>query len=86
VIEAMSCQVPVIATNIKGTNEVITDGLTGLLVSPGNTGELKDSIAKLIRDDDLRNRLVANALGLVKQKFTWQENLFTLERELEALI
>jgi len=86
VIEAMACRVPVIATNIKGTGEVVIDGKTGLLVTPGDIGELKDKLAQLIQSDDLRNRLVANALALVKQKFTWEKNLPLLERELEELL
>lgn len=86
VIEAMACRVPVIATNIKGTSEVVIDGKTGLLVTPGDIGELKDKIAQLIKNDDLRNRLATNALALVKQKFTWEENLPLLERELEELL
>lgn len=86
VIEAMACRVPVIATNIKGTGEVVTDGKTGLLVTPGDIGELKDKLAQLIQSDDLRNRLVADALALVKQKFTWEKNLPLLERELESVV
>jgi glycosyltransferase involved in cell wall biosynthesis len=86
VIEAMACRVPVITTNIKGTGEVVIDGETGLLVTPGDVNELKDKLAQLIQSDDLRNRLVANALALVEQKFTWAENLPLLERELESVI
>ena len=65
---------------------VVIDGKTGLLVIPGDIGELKDRIAELIKNDDLRNRLAANALAVVKQKFTWEENLPLLERELESVI
>jgi len=85
-LEAMACRTPVIATNIKGTNEVVKNGETGLLVSPDNNAELKQSIVRLLKDQELRKRLVENAYRSVKDKFTWERNLSILERELEELI
>lgn len=86
VIEAMACRTPVIATNIRGTNEVVTDGETGLLVSPNNTEELKEKIIPLLRDEGLRKKLVENAYKSVIEKFTWEKNLSILEKELKEVI
>ncbi len=86
VIEAMACGTPVIATNIKGTNEVVEDGETGLLVSPDNDKELKDKIILLLKNKELRKRLVENAYKNVMGKFTWEKNLSMLEKELEGII
>lgn len=83
VIEAMACGVPVIATNIKGTNEVVKDNDTGLLVAVEDDGkELATKIAHLLRDKELRNRLSRNAYEAIKQDFVWEKTLNLLESEL----
>lgn len=86
VIEGMACRTPVIATNIKGTDEVVKDGETGLLVSPNNNEELKDKIIQLLSDEELRERLVENAYKSVEERFTWDKNLDILEKELEKVV
>lgn len=86
VIEAMACRTPVIATNIKGTNEVIEDGETGLLVNPDSDEELKDKMIQLLKDDRLIKKIVENAYRKVSERFTWEQNLGILEKELEKVI
>ena len=85
VIEAMACRVPVIATNIRGTNEVVKDGETGLLVEIDNDAQLKEKIAILLGDKQLRQRLVDKAHQSVRENFTWEKNLPLLERELQGV-
>jgi len=85
VIEAMACRVPVIATNIRGTNEVVKDGETGLLVEVDNDAQLKEKIALLLEDKQLRQRLVDKAHLSVRENFTWEKNLPLLERELQGV-
>lgn len=85
VIEAMACRVPVIATNIRGTNEVVEDGETGLLVEVDNDAQLKEKIAILLEDKQLRQRLVDKAHQSVRENFTWEKNLPLLERELQGV-
>ncbi len=86
VIEAMACQTPVITTNIRGTDEVVKDGKTGLMVTPNNDDELKEKLALLLKNKKLRKRLAKNAYKNVKQKFTWDKNLSLMEEELERMI
>lgn len=58
IIEAMACGVPVISTNCPyGPNEIITDGLNGLLVPVGDTDAMAEAILKLLKDERLRRRL-----------------------------
>ncbi len=54
VSEAMACGKPVIGTDSGGTPEMITDGVTGLLVMPGNADAIADALAILIGDKDKR--------------------------------
>jgi len=52
--EAMAAGKPVVATRIGGIPEYVSDGVTGLLVAPGDTGALVGAILTLLED---RNRL-----------------------------
>lgn len=56
-MEAMAMGVPVIATNIAGTGELVENGRTGLLVRPSDSQALADSIATMVADYDLRLRM-----------------------------
>ena len=86
VIEAMACSVPVVATGIRGTDELIEDGKTGLSVLADSEKDLAEQIARLFQDRELSVRLAANALSVVREKFTWEINLPKLETELEKVI
>lgn len=58
IIEAMACGVPVISTNCPyGPNEIITDGVNGLLVPVGDINAMAEAILKLLKDEPLRKHL-----------------------------
>ncbi len=63
-MEAMALGVPVITTRIMGVPELIEDGVSGLLVSPGRSDELAEALRRLADDPALRAEL---ALGGRKQ-------------------
>jgi glycosyltransferase involved in cell wall biosynthesis len=54
VMEAMAVGVPVIATNIAGTSELVEDGKTGLLVRPSDSQALADAIVRMMTDYEFR--------------------------------
>jgi glycosyltransferase involved in cell wall biosynthesis len=54
ILESMASGVPVVATAVGGTPELVTDGETGLLVPPGDEKKLVDALARLVRDPALR--------------------------------
>jgi glycosyltransferase involved in cell wall biosynthesis len=62
--EAMAVGVPVIATNIAGTSELVEDGKSGLLVRPSDPQALADAIIRMIEDYEFRVR--ASELGRKK--------------------
>jgi glycosyltransferase involved in cell wall biosynthesis len=50
VLEALAAAVPVIATRVEGTPEVVRDGVEGLLAEPGDATELAHKIEQLTGD------------------------------------
>jgi N-acetyl-alpha-D-glucosaminyl L-malate synthase BshA len=53
-LEAMACEVPVIASKVGGIPEVITDGETGYLSEVGNVDKMAEDAARLLTDQKLR--------------------------------
>ncbi len=56
-LEAMAFGLPIIATNVDGIPEQITDGVHGLLVPPANSAKLKEALEQMIDDCQFRVRL-----------------------------
>jgi glycosyltransferase involved in cell wall biosynthesis len=63
VIDAMSLGVPPLAFAVGGLPEVIENGVSGILVGPGDTEAFARAAAELIEDPDLRARLGSNAVS-----------------------
>jgi glycosyltransferase involved in cell wall biosynthesis len=53
ILEAMRAGLPVIATNVGGIAETVTDGVTGYLTQPGNVAQMRDRIQELIASKEL---------------------------------
>lgn len=58
-LEAMLARLPVVATAVGGTPEVVTDGVTGLLVPPASPQPLREALHRLHADRELAGRLAA---------------------------
>ncbi len=59
VVEAMACGLPVIGAGGGGVAEIVDDGVTGVLFSPGDADALARAIELLAHDVTLRERLGA---------------------------
>lgn len=70
ILEAMSASKPVIATDIGGTNEIIIDGESGLLVPPGDSKALAEKIKLLLSDKSLAKRLAVAGKERVLREFS----------------
>ncbi len=70
VLEAMACGKPVVASKIGGIKTVIIDGIDGILVEPGNVGDLEKAILKILADEKLSKKLGANARRTIMEKFS----------------
>ncbi len=56
-LEAMACGLPCAATRVSGTEDIITDGLNGLLVEPEQPIQMASALSRIIADTDLAERL-----------------------------
>jgi N-acetyl-alpha-D-glucosaminyl L-malate synthase BshA len=56
-LEAMACEVPVIASRVGGISEVVTDGETGYLSEVGDVKKMADDAARLLTDEKLRREM-----------------------------
>lgn len=61
IVEAMSAGRPVVATNVGGVSTIVQDGITGLLVPPGNATAIADAVEKLLNDP--KQTLEMGAIG-----------------------
>lgn len=86
VVEAMAAGAPVVATAVGGVPEIIRDGVTGVLVPPGNADALASAIAGLLDDAPRRERLAAAARGDVAERFTLQRVVDDLTAVLAPLV
>ena len=82
VIEACALGLPVIATNVGGIADLLTDNETALLVPDNDDKAMAAAVMRLLRDPDLAGRLSANGRKLA-ERFSWEkvrpqwEKLFT---------
>ncbi|MCX6789781.1 MAG: glycosyltransferase family 4 protein [Candidatus Gribaldobacteria bacterium] len=71
ILEAMLMSKPVVASNIAGNRELVTDQATGLLFNPASASELAEKINQILSGPDLANSLVQQgkqkALAYVRQ-------------------
>jgi glycosyltransferase involved in cell wall biosynthesis len=69
-LEAMAHGLPVVASSVGGIREVVTDGVTGLLVAPSDPAALAGAIRRLLDDPSLARRLAAAARENVLDRFS----------------
>ncbi len=74
VIEAAICSKAIIATNVGGTKEIISDS-SGILIPARNSSILADKIAQLAHNKELRTKLGNQAREEVKYKFSWDTSI-----------
>jgi glycosyltransferase involved in cell wall biosynthesis len=69
-MEAMAAGVPVVATAAGGTEELIADGASGLIVPVGDEAALAEAASKVLSDPRLAGQLAEAASAEVRRRFT----------------
>ncbi len=81
-MEAMACGAPVISGDLPTIRELVEDGVSGLMIPPGDVDGLAGSIRRLASDHDLRRTLAAGGRARVEAEFSLDVNVGRL---IEAL-
>jgi len=71
ILEALAMEVPVIATDVGGVPEIITDGVNGSLVPAKDIEGLKNKIVAIADDKITREKFVNNGKRTLKDKFSF---------------
>jgi colanic acid/amylovoran biosynthesis glycosyltransferase len=79
-MEAMSCGVAVVASDLSGIPELVEDGVSGLLVAPGDARALADALRRLHDDPALRSRLGRAGRERVLAEFDLERSAAQLAR------
>lgn len=72
ILEAMSCGVPIIGTDIPGINNAVINLENGLLVPIKNPKELSNAIIFLLEKTDLRKKMGQKSREIAKNRFDWE--------------
>ncbi len=78
-LEAMARRVPVVASDVGGIPEVITDGVDGRLVPPGDAPALAAAITELLRDPELARRLGEAGRRTVEERFSIDAQVWRIQ-------
>jgi glycosyltransferase involved in cell wall biosynthesis len=85
-LEAMSCGLPVIATDVRGNRDVISDGENGILVPQRAPKKLAEAIRNLLDDEKTKKTLSENARKTIEEKYTWEAVSSKFLRCYESLV
>lgn len=80
VLQAAAMGLPSIVSDINGCNEIINDGINGLVVPPKNISSLVSAMQKISSEHALRNRLGIEARRIIKERYE-QSSLWNLQKE-----
>lgn len=85
-LEALSCETPVVASNVGGISEVVCNGKNGILVPPNNALRLAKAIQYLLDYEDIRIRLGKEGRKLIVRNFSSEVVVERLCKIYERLI
>jgi len=78
-LEAMASGKPVIVSRAGGLPEAVINGVTGIVLDPGDACQLSRAILKLLKDEDLRNAMGKSARRHAEEMFDMQKNIKKME-------
>ena len=70
IIEAMAKGLPIVATDVGGISELVSHGVNGFLVPPGDSEALAEAIEFMFQNPSVRARMGEASLGRYLESFT----------------
>jgi N-acetyl-alpha-D-glucosaminyl L-malate synthase BshA len=85
-LEAMACEVPVVASRVGGLPEVVEDGVSGFLHEPADAEGMAASLNRIVTDQALRDRMGAAGRRVAIERFSAARVVPMYEAAYEALV
>ena len=74
-VEAFACSRPVVATNVGGIPEIVTDNVNGYLVEPNDIDALADAMIRMLSNKDTMIKMGQNGYKIAKEKYDWEKSV-----------
>ena len=84
-LEAMASGLPVVASCIAGSEELVVDGKTGFLVPTEDVASLRAALKKMLIDSTLRNQMGSASRRHVEEHYSWESTAQQYARLLEKV-
>lgn len=85
IIEAMRSGLPIISTRVNAIPDMMEDGISGLLIEPGDSDAIAHAVLRLKRDSKLRGKIASGARSCFDEKFEFSRGLQNLRTFYEEL-
>jgi glycosyltransferase involved in cell wall biosynthesis len=85
-IEAMALGIPVVTTSVSGIPELVTDGVTGVVVRPGDPKELATGLQRVIDEPQAARKRAAAGLARVAAEFEIAQSAATMASLFERVL
>lgn len=85
VLEAQAAGLPVVATAVDGTQELIQDRLTGRLAPPGDTTAMATALGEILLNNEEASELARNARRQVSEHYRWNDCVEQFDQVLRSL-
>ncbi|MBI4722736.1 MAG: glycosyltransferase family 4 protein [Candidatus Stahlbacteria bacterium] len=79
VIEYMAAKKAIVASNVPDLDKILHNGVSAILVEPGDVIGLRDAMDILVKDKNLREQL-GNKAHIKSREFTWVNNVKKIEK------
>jgi N-acetyl-alpha-D-glucosaminyl L-malate synthase BshA len=85
-LEAMACEVPVVASRVGGLPEVVDEGVNGFLHAPADVEGMASSLVRIVTDEALRDRLGAEGRRAAIERFSASRIVPMYEAAYETIV
>lgn len=86
VLEAMAAGLPIVATDVDGTRELITDQINGWLVPPSDFGRLCDAIRNALENEGQRSEFAKTSQVIAAERFSWNRIFGEYHERLTSIV
>ena len=86
ILEASSCELPVVVSSVGGLPEVVEDQKTGFIVPKEDAEAGASAILKLTQDSSLRKQMGREGRKIVLKKYKWSDNVTHMEQVYQQVI